>query len=117
MARSYVEVIPLASSRDTRNGPDWKDVARAFLDFQEQLGKGISVVLTVSGSQLSPQLHLIAVASDGDRVLGAVGRCYSASVSMPSTGVGDLNAALLCLGYELDREAYRRGQGMPPNTA
>jgi len=107
----------LASSRDTQNGPDWKDVARALLDFERTLDCSISVTVKAAGSFRTPLLLMQAAAWGHATDSQEAKLLASASVSMPGAGAGDIAAALLLLGYELDKEAYRRQEGMTSSTA
>lgn len=107
----------MAASRFSSNGPDWKDVTRALLAIQESMQAVIVVSMCVAGSEQNPKLLLTATALSLKVGFQGPATSASASVSMPSTGAGDLCAALLSLGYELDKDWYRREQGIAPETA
>lgn len=102
----------MASSRDTSNGPDWKDVTRALLDFQRSWEHPITIRLVPSGTFKFPKLTMQACAWSEDPESPAATCLAYASVSMPGNGAGDLCAALLLLGYELDKDVYRREMGI-----
>lgn len=63
------------------------------------------------GLTLVAQLLVDEEGSLGPKVLG------SASVTMPANGVGDIAMALLSLGYELDKDVYRREKGVSAKLA
>lgn len=106
----------MASSRDTSNGPDWKDVARAMLEFEGGEENILTVKIAASGTQNAPKLLLLA-AKTGPAGAPLVPQLLgSASVHMPGSGAGDLCAALLSLLYELDKDEYRRTEGLQPRA-
>jgi len=102
----------LASSRGTSNGPDWRDVVTFLLEIQRDNNCKVEVTLTPTGSPGRPGLDLFAqaLAVDADqqvvRVLG------SAKLHLPGSNFGGLSAALYSLGYELDKDLYRRNEGL-----
>jgi len=102
----------LPSSRFTLNTPDWKDATRALTAFAREWGGRIVVTMHPGGTQAHPILtieaQLVMDFEEGTapNVLG------SARVSMPGRGVGDLCAVLLSLGYELDKDLYRRSEAL-----
>lgn len=102
----------MASSRDTRNGPDWRDVAQAAEYMEKTLGcviviRGVMRTLTKPAS-----IVWIAEAYRELREIGVVKPWASASVSMLTRGAGGTDAALLLLLYELDKDAYRQTNGV-----
>lgn len=107
----------MASSRDTRNGPDWKDVASAAQGFERATGWWIRIRadLRLRGSQ--PHIVWIAEATELIPPRGVAPRSASASVSMLTSGVGGTDAALLLLLYELDKDIYRQVTGLQPPEA
>lgn len=102
----------MAQSRGSSNGPDWKDVARAMLSFEESLSCTIRFTVRAGGTWKAPQLFMVATAEGTAGAPLAAKPLGSASVSMPGVGAGDLCAALLSLGYELDKDAYRKNEGL-----
>lgn len=104
----------MASSRDSSNGPDWKDVASAAYHFESVWEGTVEIVGRVSGATRQPSLYWTAVLCRRNQETGEVERLDLASVSMLTRGSGDTNAALLLLLYELDKELYRRFEGFPP---
>jgi hypothetical protein len=104
----------LASSRDTSNRPDWTDVVRCMLTMHTGADQRVVMTLHPLGSPDRPRMSLNAqLVQDNDQetapqVLG------SASVFLPGNNFGDIETALLSLGYELDRDIYRRIEGIQP---
>lgn len=108
----------MASSRDTSSGPDWKDVVRALLYLEKTSDTSIRLGLRAGGTERNPVLLLVASAVSAEDISPGASIWASASVSMPGVGVGDTDAALLYLVYELDKDIYRQEQGIqPPKTA
>lgn len=107
----------MASSRSTQNGPDWKDAIVALLAVGKATGGRVVVRLSPAGTEGRPVLHLTAevLAEDEDHMV--LRTLASASSRMTGSYDGDLATALLSLGYELDRDAYRRSEGLGPKTA
>lgn len=110
-------MLPLASSRDTSNGPDWRDVAQAFLYLEKLTGGKVS--LRAELRPTSPQDSIVWIADLWleNLVNGGPKHLGSASVSMLTRGGGGTDAALLLLAYELDKDIYRRSEGLGPKTA
>lgn len=102
----------MAVSRDTSNGPDWKDVTRALLHFEKELRASIKISLRAGGTEKSPILLMVASMLMENPVSGGPQLSASASVSMPGRGAGDIAAALHSLVYELDKDAYRQIEGI-----
>lgn len=106
---------PLASNRDTSNGPDWRDVAAAAKHFAREWEAEVKIwaELRTCGSQ--PHIVWIAEARElGVKTQEA--KCLgSASVSMLTRGAGGTDAVLLLLLYELDRDIYRNVIGVSGN--
>jgi hypothetical protein len=104
----------LAPSRDTLNGPDWKDVTSAANHFARDWGAFVGVVMRPSGSDRHPVLTMVACVWGELRDVGVAPPLVSASVSMPGSGAGDMCAAALSALYELDKQMYRQTIGLPP---
>lgn len=106
-------VIPLASSRDTQNGPDWKDVARAAQEYAQQWQGVVTLSLRPYGTGKHSKMTVIAQLWPEVAAIGVVPPLASASVNLPGNAAGDTDVALLLALYELDKEVYRREIGMP----
>lgn len=107
----------MASSRFSQNIPDWRDVSRAAMQFAQDWGGQVSIVLRPYGSQDKPQMTIVAQLFLPAGVSGGVAPWASASVAIAGGSVGAMSAAALSALYELDREVYRRSEGMGPKTA
>ena len=83
-----------------------------MLYLEKEFGGTIRVTMRVAGSQKEPLLLLLAALEGPQGANGGRRLLASASVSMPARGVGATDAALLSLMYELDKDVYRRTQGM-----
>jgi len=106
----------LASSRSSLNRPDWRDVAVALLELEKLSGGYVVVRLRCGGTQGRPTMHLAAELLADDPNQQVVRTLASASVHSPGSFVGGLETALLSLGYELDRDWYRRIEGIAPHA-
>lgn len=104
-------------SRDTSNGPDWKDITRVAHELAELWGCRVEVKLRPLGSPRRPELLVMAEAWRQDHVNGEVTRLGCSSVSMQSGRCGSLAAAAFVALYELDRDIYRQTEGVQPETA
>lgn len=92
----------MASSRNTLNGPDWEDVARAMLAFED--AEHCRVVLTINsgGDASAPDLVLQAQAlGDAGSALEVI-TLASVSAKCSGTRLKSLEAALFQLMYALD---------------
>lgn len=107
----------MASSRDTSNGPDWRDVARAALEFSNLWQGVVTIHLRPYGTQNAPKMTVVASLWADQKSVGVAKPLASASVNLPGTGGGDFDAVALLALYELDREVFRREAKMPPETA
>lgn len=107
----------MASNRDTSNGPDWRDVAAAFLHLEEVGGRPISITAELWKKGNLSSIVWTARVLDRDPETGEVSASASASVSMLTRGAGGTDAALLLLAYELDRDMYRQSEDLGPKTA
>lgn len=89
----------------------------AFLELERLSGGYVAVRVRVSGSQGRPTMHLVAELLADDPNQAVVRTLACASVSSPGKFVGGLETALLSLGYELDKDWYRRSEGFHPGQA
>jgi hypothetical protein len=105
-------VNPLASSRGTLNGPDWRDVATAMVEFQEMWNGVILIGITASMKGRLPNLSLTASMALPGNGNAAHAFSASASVSMLAGPSMDTDGALLYLLYELDKDLYRQIEGI-----
>lgn len=102
----------MASSRNTSNGPDWKDVVRAANEYAREWGGVVTIVLSPYGSDKLPAMTVIArLYADQTAAMGAK-PLASASVSLNGGAGGALSAAALSALYELDKELYRQQIGV-----
>lgn len=107
----------MASSRISLNTPDGKDVASAALALGKDVDGVVVVTLRFGGTGGRPSVAAEAnmLLQDIDqRVLRLLG---SASARLTGSELMALPAALLSLLYELDRDIYRRSEGLGPKTA
>lgn len=102
----------MASSRVSLNTPDWKDAAVALLELERMAGGYVTVRIRVGGTQGRPTMHLTAELLADDPNQAVVRTLASAKISSPGAFVGGLETALLSLGYELDKDWYRRAEGI-----
>lgn len=72
----------------------------------------MTVLLRPGGTEKKPTMEIVANVHQQYRDVGAVKPLASASVTMPTTGYGDLCAACLSALYELDKEMYLRQIGV-----
>lgn len=104
----------MASSRDTLNGPDWRDVAAAVDQFQEDWGGFVALTISLSGKGKFRTLTILATVSERPVSLADRQPSASASVNSKAFGAGDFSQALLSALYELDKEVYRQTVGVSP---
>ena len=97
----------MASSRDTRNGPDWQDVAAAVVNYQNFTGVVFVVELTATAGAKSPDL--IVTAHGYEKATKALGvrPLVSASVSCRAQGYVSLESAVMKALFDLDVALYR----------
>lgn len=97
----------MASSRGTSNGPDWKDVGSALVNYQRFTGVVFVVELTASEGVKEPDLVVTAHAYEkGKRGLGAR-PLASASVSCRQQGYIGLESVVMKAMFDLDVALYR----------
>lgn len=92
----------LASSRDTQNGPDWQDIARALQSFEDEHTVVVTVMCNRIGRKDFPDLELNAVATALYPVSGGARDLASVSVRCRGANVRTLEGAILYLLYGLD---------------
>lgn len=102
----------MASSRDTSNGPDWRDVVRAGLELSSVWEVPFTVTMVLTGTAKSPEMVLEAETTAEAPENGGARPSGCARVSMRSGVAGSLEAGLLRLLYELDADIYRKDEGM-----
>lgn len=95
----------MASNRDTSNGPDWKDVARAMEAWAEDWNSHVVITVEQVTRKSQPILRLIAKAPCRYDENGEVVLWVSVSVDMHTTRATGFEAALLLLLYDLDAKA------------
>lgn len=106
------EVRPLALSRDSSNGPDWKDIASALIEIQESWGVTCTVRVNAVGRGKFAKLMLSAQALIPEAENGGVNLSGSASVILSAGGAGAMEQALFRLVHELDADLYRKDMGL-----
>lgn len=99
----------MASSRGTSNGPDWKDVASAVVNYQHFTGVEFVVELTSATGEKQPDL--IATAHAYEKGTRALGRrpLVSSSVSCRSQNYLSLESVVMKALFDLDVALYREG--------
>jgi hypothetical protein len=97
--------------------PDWRDATVAFLELARLAHGRVIVTMVPGGTTGRPHLLLKAelVADDDNQMV--VRTLASASVRLPGSNGGATDVALLSLGYELDKDWYRRTEGVREHTA
>lgn len=106
----------MAQSRFSSNTPDWRDVVTFLLELEKISGGYVSIRMRPAGTQGRQKLHLTAELLADDPNQAVVRTLASASVSLPGNSFGGLEPALLLLGYELDKDYYRRSEGLTPQA-
>lgn len=107
----------MASSRLWSNGPDWKDVVTFMLELEE-ISKGqVTVTLRPAGTPSQPSILMLASLWSTAGAPLAPSLLASASVSFPGNAFGGIEMALYSLMLELDKDYYRRIEGLTPKTA
>jgi hypothetical protein len=97
----------LASSRDTRNGPDWRDVAQAILNYQGFWCARCEIVVTAEHGTKTGDLIVTARAlKDSDTAPGPV-VLASASVSARSQNYVSLESVVMKALFDCDVAMYR----------
>lgn len=107
----------MASKQGTSNGPDWRDVWAFMEELERELGGLVTVTVQRSNVLGSQSIYLAAKWEAHEPVAVGVPLWASVSATFPGNGVRGFEAALLSLVYDLDKELYRRIEGMPPETA
>lgn len=103
----------MASSRDTSNGVDWKDLADILLRFEKENSVEVLVTITteVKNNKQDLRLTLQPYDTKGEEVAPMPWAFVSATCS--STNRKTLEAALLALLYQLDFKLARNEFGTP----
>ena len=96
--------MKLASSRDTSNGPDWKDVTQAIINYELLWGCRICLNIHVDGFHGRQFLLVEGMAVQTPDSPGGLLHSVSVSASMRSLNVTTLEAAFLAVLHKLDRE-------------
>jgi hypothetical protein len=108
----------LAVSRDTSNGPDWKDIALALMEFQESNRLDLELKLMVAGSKLKPDLVVeLTTPLTLDHEV-EVKRSVCVRLRIGRLNVRTLEAAIMSSMYALDAElAEQQGLFVPKSEA
>jgi len=89
-------------------------VVTFLLELQETTGARVEITMRPNGSPGRPALEIEAQAlalDTNQRVVRVLG---SARVRLPGNNFGGIEAALYSLGYELDKDVYRKSEGLQP---
>lgn len=96
----------MGSSRGTSNGPDWKDVAGAIVNYSHFTGVVFVIDLTATEGAKQPDLVVTAHAYEkGKRGTGAR-PLASASVSCRQQGYTAVESAVMKAMFDLDVTLY-----------
>lgn len=96
------------------NGPDGRAALTVLLYVGALVGGRVEVMIHPTGTEGRPTAVLEARVWSTNEGQQAARLLASASARFPGHGSGDLATALLSLGYELDKDAYRRSEGLQP---
>ena len=106
----------MASSRDTSNGPDWKDIAAALQAFQSQEELDLTVILRAVGTENRPDLEVEVQARPKLIWKQEAAPWDYVKLTCSATQRKTLEAALLAALYQLDFRIASRsvpGKGKP----
>ena len=92
----------MASSRDSSNSPDWKDIAEAIHSFQMSEELVVTLHLHAEQGKKGVELCVTAMASALDQSSTALPPLVSASAKCSTIGLKSLEGALLHVLYALD---------------
>lgn len=95
---------PLASSRGTSNGPDWKDVTQALVGYEHFWQSKIILSIQLSGESGVKVLMLEGKVTPREEGESARFKSVYLSVLMRGLNATTLSAAFLNLLHRLDRE-------------
>jgi hypothetical protein len=92
----------LASSRDTSNAPDWKDLASIIDSFQQT--DNVLVAFTMGTTIIAgiPDLEIVCVWNTRERVDAGLAALGSQKLTCSGSRMKSLEAALLALLYRVD---------------
>ena len=94
----------MASSRGTSNGPDWKDVTQALVNYERFWGCQITLSIHLDGSNDVRVMMLEARADPTNNSNSGLLHSVLVSASMRSLNAVTLSAAILNVLHKLDRE-------------
>jgi len=94
----------LASSRGTSNGPDWKDVTQALVNYELLWQCRITLSILLDGSDGVSYLMVEGKAEFKEWETGGVLHSVCVSSTMRQLNATTLSAAMLHLLHKLDRE-------------
>lgn len=94
----------MASSRGTSNGPDWKDVTQAIINYELLWQCRITLSIHVDGLPEEQFLMLEGVAVPMEEAGGAPLHSACVSSTMKQLNATSLSAAAIHLLHKLDRE-------------
>lgn len=95
-------VVPLASSRDTRNGPDLRDVTAVMMAFEAINQVELVIHLTVEQISMRNYLVMEAQAFDKLKPKAEARLLASANAKVGSSDPRTMDAAIMQLMYKLD---------------
>jgi hypothetical protein len=98
----------LASSRDTSNGPDWKDIQSVLRDLEGDLDCRIEIQMRLVAHQGEKDIRVTVTAHPLFEVNGVQRHsvCLSATLDRPGNGLGVaiIYRLLLALDYEASKK-------------
>lgn len=98
----------MPSARDTKNGPDWKDLASVMESLEADQEAVVTIGLALRRWENHLGFTMTALLTAAVPVVLDPPVLASASVSFPGNGATDFEAALLSLLYALDHELARQ---------
>lgn len=99
-----MEVLPLASSRGTSNGPDVTDIAVMFHAIQELHGVVLNLSMSPAGELPDTRLALVAVATKDRRIDGVAVHSVSRKRFFPCGDSSTFEGCIFRLLHEIDRD-------------
>lgn len=92
----------MAASRDTSNGPGWRDVASALQSFEAMNKVHLEIRMGVAEYRNAPDLTMEILAHQDKEKIGVAACLASANASAGSQGFRTIEALTLFLLYQID---------------
>jgi hypothetical protein len=92
----------LASSRDTSNGPDWKDVATSLAHYEDEWQATVELIMRPTLNHGQRDMQVVLTAAPIWAVNGEVPRSVLRSVLLSHSGLKTLEAAITYLLLSVD---------------